>query len=282
MASALLLGARPALADVKWSAPSTCPTEGDVNARARAAVSAGAKIPDAAVQVRKDGDHFVAELVFAEGGSRTFDGETCTVIADAVALVLSMNAAREETPLAPAPPKVAEPRAPVAETTRGFVGLAPLVDLGTLPTVGLGLSLKGGVAFPHARIEGALYGLLPGEKTAVQGVKGTFGALGGAVRAGWLFGAGGARVGPALGLAVERWSGKSVGAVIDGNASAIVVAPELSLAADFRVVPSFHLVGVLGARVPFNAPPFVVSGIGEVHRANSVLARLEFGAEWRF
>ncbi len=280
-----------ATSDVQWFAPAECANESSFNVRARASIDSSNDVPKARVTVKKTGARYAALVVFVSGSERSFDGETCAVIEDSVLLVLSLNATKKdpnrwredarrlaelERPL-PTPPRAANPD----ELRQIFFGLMPLVDAGTLPRTSPGLELHGGMAMAHARFEAALYGLLPVEKNSRVGVRGTFGASGAVLRGGWLFGDG-PRFGPMIGIDFERWTGASRGADTNGDATAFVVSPELSAMADFSLGSAVHLLFALGGRFPLTRPPFVVDGIGEIHRAERVLGQARAGLDVRF
>ncbi len=289
-----LSAAGSAKAEVRWRAPSECPKEEEIQARARALDTAEKRVPDVVIHVEKRGAKYAAELTIGQASPRVFDADTCAAVADGALLILSLNVVPVEAVPAPSGPPavsalvVVPAPTPVRKNAKtnerssfAFVSILPLVDVGTLPRTAPGLEVAFGALFGKGKIEGAMHAFLPEESVTPLGTRAAFDAIGGLVRATWFLGER-ARIGPSVGLALERWSGSSRLAEVNGNAVALVVAPEIGASLDVPISKVFHIVGGLEALLPLNRPAYVLEGFGEVHRASPVLGRARFGVEAQF
>jgi hypothetical protein len=302
-------GVAPELA-LGWDAPDGCPDEAEVAARVEEllgrTLDASSRDPVVAQGViRREGEQrFELTLWFrtATGaGTKTFEGQTCDVLADAAALVLTAAvgdpaSAPEVVDPKPEPPedrsvtktaptKVAEPtdedepRSVVAGAVRaGAAGL-----LGPLPGPTLGVEAAAALLVRRARVELRFAYWFPRRAEADGGGRGAeiqLWTLG--LRGCWAPGVkivefplcGGVQAGP------MRGDGFGLGAPTSTRLAWVAFDAGAAIA----VVPWPFLGFWLGADLimPATRPGFEIDDLGLVHRAAPVGGQAALGIEGRF
>lgn len=243
---------------------------------------------------------------------RSLDAEDCARLTDAVGLVVAValdplivaaavEPAPEPEPEPPPEPQpepepeplptepVVEPPPPEPEKPsprmRGFMRPAGVLEAGTLPGIGGGVSLAGGLIWDAARLELQASYLFPREHTPypdLPGVGARLSVAGGGIRgcyvprartlefpicAGFEMGA---MRGEGIGLGTPRvdnrlWSAATIG-------STLAWAPK----------PWFALLLRVDAMVTVVRPGFEVTDVGLLYRAPPAAAKVELGPEFRF
>lgn len=294
--------------ELKWSAPEACPPRSEVIAEARRLAAAegggaGRSLSARATVVRTASGEWQLALQVSEPASarRMLNGESCTAVARACALLLAMmvsGAEEEPLPGEQSPPAGPSPRAeklalpqpaprqpPAAYSgLDGALGLRAALDVGTLPAPTPGLGLTGEIGWRMYRLSTWLGAYLP-STTGVGGVAGaeaTFilaeGSLQGCVMP--VFER--LRVGPCLGAAAGIVWATTTGVAEAEAAAEVWVAPLAMLALRWPADASgLALEAAAGVAWPLRRPNFMLRQGAQVHQSDRISLRVQLGASWQ-
>jgi hypothetical protein len=232
-------------------------------------------------------------------GTREIDGVSCTELADAAAVAISVSVRsiddeRATAPIrpttisparaataAPAPPAVAHPP-PSEGSWRPVIVLAFAADSGALPKTGLGVDLEGHLQRGAFRL--ALLGTIFGseETSGTMNGGGTFRLLLGGVLGCW--GPQWGRWTPVVcgGGEIGRLSGTGTGVPRPETGDTLWRAARSDLGISAAVGGTVAFVLRAGLVVPLSRPAFVLDRSELVYRPSRMTARLTMGLELAF
>jgi hypothetical protein len=271
-----------------WSAPEGCPAAAEVAAQIRSTIGAAEVVSGpirAAAVAAREGAGWRADVSLTVGdqaGGRHVEGETCRAVADAVALIvaLAVSPAPERLPSPPpAPPRAAPPA-----QSHALIGVAGALDVGGVPSVGLGGEAFG--AWTAGRFEVGLVGTWIASETATLTSNPSQGAhvwlVDGTLRGCCDVLTSGLRLAPCVGGGLRKLVGEGFGATPSWDANDYV---GVVFAGARGVVPlSGHLGLRLGADVvvPMTRPIFVIENGGAVFRSSVAALRATLGVQVQF
>jgi len=287
---------------VAWQAPSECPDESALSRYVDQTVADAGQGPlsvRASGSVSKSADgRYVASLELDTGGAqpsvRSLDGRDCEAVSQAAALLIALAVRARVAPAPPAPPPVPPPAPPPVElppppppppgAPRLFLSLAPVVDVGSLPSASPGLGVGVGVRAAGVRAElGAAYFTPHSASVAGSPEKGaelslvTFGA-----RACLPWGTGAWQLGPCLGAGGSRMHGEGFGAREPRSGTAWGLELTAAGLASWEISSTISLGLSAGAALPLARPEFVIDDAGSVHRRDSLSGRFALSLDIYF
>jgi hypothetical protein len=312
----------PLPVELAWTAPPGCPMRQSVLTDiAREVGPSGGRVRGvtaAAVVTSDDRGRWRTNLVVEIGtarGQRLLEAQTCEGLAAAAALIVAIAietgappaAASPPAPIAPSapapPPPTAPdrtspmpPPAPATDRPRRdsklLIGVAGVVDSGTLPAIAPGLEASAGWSYGTSVWRGRL--LASGEYFAsetggaagrpTEGGRFTLLTVAGRVcgsRTFWRF-----EVGPCIGGELDAMSGQGVNSALPGSGDGQWAALIGSLFTTWRIVGPLGVSLRLDAVAPLVRPTFVLTEPGNtvttVHQAAAVSPRASLGVELRF
>lgn len=246
---------------------------------------------------------------------RAFVAESCSAAKSAIALILAIainpaaaqtQAAAEPTPDAehpstpetPSPPaSTVEPAPPVQSPPREpalpwgiSLGAAGLADAGSLPRVGAGLALYGGLKLGPARLELGGFWLAPQSAFDASGAGARFSVLHAELRAGYGGRLGAVWLGPMLGVGGSSLKARGTkGSSSISARDATELIPELTVGglALWAVAPRLALRFSADGVVPLVRPRFLVVQPAPqdptvVHRSPALGGRIMLGLSLQF
>jgi hypothetical protein len=288
---------------VEWVAPAGCPSQEEILGVVERIVGPGPlrSAVDARVTVTQDEREFHAEVTVSASGAtstRSLTGESCRAVGDAAALIIALAANPDANPAppvparpAPAPPPAIEPVASPANLDRRrapFLGASFFVDLGSLPSTGVGGEL--GVGWNPVHLDFEIVGAFLASQRATldsrpsQGADLQFARLG--ARACYELFDARLDVGPCLGGGVAWIWATGVGSSPDAprNATGNMVVGSFGGRAIGRLSSRVVLRLVVEASVPSQRLTFEIDGEGggQVFRMSAVSVLGTAGAEAHF
>jgi hypothetical protein len=288
---------------IEWVAPAGCPSHEEILEVVERIVGSSAlrSAVDARVTVTQDEHEFHAEVTVSASGAtstRSLTGESCRAVGDAAALIIALAANPDANPAppvparpAPAPPPSIEPVASPANTDRRrapFLGASFFVDLGSLPSTGLGGELGVGWNPVHLDLE-IVAAILASQRALLasspsQGADLQFARVG--ARACYELFDAPLDVGPCLGAGVEWIWATGFGSTPDlpANATGNMFVGSFGGRAIGRLSSRVVLRLVVEASVPSTRPPVEIQGEGggQVFRMSVVSVLGTAGAEAHF
>ncbi len=289
--------------ELDWNAPDAeqCPTASEVLAQVSKLVEATQPNERATVRVRADvrklGEgRFRVELttlVDGKKGRRVIEERSCAAMAEATVLILAwmvdprvLDVAEPPKPAPPPPPPPKPPATPPAPRPerRGVdlvFGVGAVADLGTLPSLGVGVGLAPGVRGSWWRLQA--HGELWAHQTSR--VPGTdAGASFGLLSAGldvcavpWRV-----DVGFCAGPELDRLEGTGFGVDSPRTDHALWLVVGAGAIARLPVVGPLSISAGLRAVIPTRRERFGLDGVGDVHRPAPVAGRAFLGLEVHF
>jgi hypothetical protein len=310
--------------DLAWAAPATCPSEAHVRSEVERQLGRQLEGFSNAVTARATvsndpADRWRADLTVTLRGqthSRTIDGDSCSVVADAVALVLAFMidpehaaspamvdvappvpaegqplAASNEAPasssLRPAPDTGPTPSTPVprARPRPWALRLVSGADSAALPAVSGFVALSLRRAFSSISIEGSVAYFFPRSRD----VGGTFETRGGkfdlatvGARGCYALVTRGIELSPCLGGEFGTVRGWAFGVDEPSQGKGLWLAATAGGLARWRVAPWFGAVAEGGVALPVFRPEYVIDNVGVVYRSNFIAYRGLVGVEAYF
>ena len=284
---------------IEWVAPAGCPSHDEILGVIERIVGASAlrSAVDARVIVTQDPHEFRAEVAVSASGAtstRSLTGESCRAVGDAAAFIVALAANPDANPPAtatpaPAPAASIEPAGPPAAPSlrrAAFLDAAFFIDVGSLPSTGLGGAI--GVGWNPAHLDLEIVGALLASQRATLASRTTLGAD-------LQFAHVGARacyelfdarldVGPCLGGGVEWIAARGFASAPDQSKSATgnMIVGSFGGRAIGRLSSRIVLRLVVEALVPSTRPTFVIDGGGQVFRMSAVSVLGTAGAEAHF
>ncbi len=287
---------------LEWVAPAGCPSRDEIlGAIVRTAGATPLRgAVDAQVIVTQDERQFRAAVTVSASGAtstRSLEGESCRAVGDAAALVVALAASPDARPPAPALPAPSAPAdAHVIELTasppavplrrNAVFDASFLVDVGSLPSTGLGCELGVGWTPSHWDLEFVGAFLAPQRATIrssqLQGADLWLAHVG--ARACYELFDARLDVGPCLGGGVEWIVAHGFGSAPDqpANATGSMVVGSLGGRAIGRLSSRVILRLVVEASIPSTRPTFVIDGGGQVFRTSAVSFLSTAGVEAHF
>ena len=285
---------------IEWVAPAGCPSHEEILGVVERIVGSSAlrSAVDARVTVTQDEHEFHAEVTVSASGAtstRSVTGESCRAVGEAAALIVALAANPDANPAppvpagpAPAPPPAIEPVAsPASPDSRHapFLGASLFVDLGSLPSTGLGGEL--GIGWNPLHLDFEIVGAILASQRALasspsQGADLQFARVG--ARACYELFDARLDVGPCLGAGVEWIWATGFGSPPDlpANATGNMLVGSFGGRAIGRLSSRVVLRLVVEASVPSTRPNFEVEGGGQVFRMSAVSVLGTAGAEAHF
>jgi hypothetical protein len=289
-----------------WVAPDGCPSSAEVSDAIDRSVrqSASAARVRARVVVTQEGGTFQASLDLGDPGSlqtRHIEADSCSALADAVALVVTLAADSDVAPSARETPRHDVPPArPVSvreEARRSPPATSPppewsatvsfVLDTATVPSKAGGLDFALGYRSSRASVE--IDGVYLGPQSATLADRPSQGAriwlAGVGARACYAAMAGQVDLGPCAGAAVAWIVASGFGGPPDqpSDAIATMFVANLGARARLRVGQGLALRVTAEAVIPAQRPTFVIDGGGgDVFHVPAVSFRGSLGAEVRF
>jgi hypothetical protein len=285
---------------IEWVAPAGCPSHEEILGVVERIVGSSAlrSAVDARVTVTQDEHEFHAEVIVSASGAtstRSVTGESCRAVGDAAALIVALAANPDANPAPPAParpasapPPAIEPVASPASPDRRrapFLGASLFVDLGSLPSTGLGGEL--GIGWNPLHLDLEIVGAILASQRALasspsQGADLQFARVG--ARACYELFDAPLDVGPCLGGGVEWIWATGFGSPPDQplNATGNMLVGSFGGRAIGRLSSRVVLRLVVEASVPSTRPNFEVEGGSQVFRMSAVSVLGTAGAEAHF
>jgi len=315
--------------DLAWSVPTSCPSKSEVLAEVARSIGGRATRVEP-LHVRADvweseAGGWKASLELAAAGQvmrRQVHGDSCTAVADAVALVISVAAIEDAVPApfaappaappaSPAPPSQEAPPAaapveipvvaPVREVPPGLretrpqarrrtrtveieLGAAALVDIGSLPATAPGVEISGGVRRGWWRVEATTAYLAAQSATLVS--LPTQGATLWQVDAGGRFcGAWGwarVSVGPCIGGRFAWVAATGNGATLPSTGTGNILSGLVGVTGTLHLTRWAELRLAGELAAPLDRPEFFIKSGGTVFRPSAVAFRGGFGVDAHF
>jgi hypothetical protein len=285
---------------IEWVAPAGCPSHEEILGVVERIVGSSAlrSAVDARVIVTQDAREFHAEVTVSASGAtstRSLTGESCRAVGDAAAFIVALAANPDANPVPPvaaAPPPAPrpsiEPASPPSPEVRrvAFLNASVFVDVGSLPSTGLGGEL--GVGWNPVHVDLEIAGALLASQRAMlasnssQGADLRFAHVG--ARACYELFDTRLDVGPCLGGGVEWIAARGFGSAPDqpANATGTLFVGSLGVRAIGRLSSRVVLRLIVEASVPSTRSTFVVDGGGQVFRMSAVSFLGTAGAEAHF
>ena len=266
---------------VEWNAPPSCPSQAEILSRVEQ-VLGKAMIANltASAEVRHSAGTFFAQLRITSGegfGERLLESKRCDILADSVALVIALSAARS----ARAQGEV------VPERDNGpLLALSAHVTLATGLLPGPALGAGGALAvegLSALRFElGGSYYAARSETLAQTAVGGTFQLLRFGARGcrGWTLGA--VELATCVGVQFYRIHGVGFGGEVTRSGAAIIWGPELGVVGRIRLWQHLALYIAACGVAPVSRQRFVFSDAGALHRTAAAAFQLFIAPEVRF
>jgi hypothetical protein len=277
-----------------WTAPAECPSQADVLDRAREIAGRRARLrqPIHAEVVVSRGDTDWRADIQLEGSTRTVQGESCSAVGEAVALIVALAVEHEHAESSPplAPPSN-EPERPIpsspstpSDKSRFFLGATLGVGAGTLPSADIGPGIVAGwrlgafglgVSFGvTAKVDG---------RTAERPEEGaSFWLARGGLHACYTFFESAVRLGPCAGFEVGRIAAEGFGSPQPKSTSVLVPTASAGVVVLVRISSALFLRATLDGMAPLSRPSFSVEGTGRVHEVAAVGIRGAAGVEVHF
>lgn len=184
----------------------------------------------------------------------------------------------------PLPAAWREPSPGTSDEPPARVVAAALVDVGSLPALGVGPRL--GAGFDRGAWSATLLvSWLPEQRQVIASEPargGDVGLLGGGVRGCGRFRTPSWAWGACLGMGLERWSARGFGTARQETKHRWWGLGELRVEAEWRLSERWGIEIGLAALVPVHRPEFVLDHVGSVHRPGPVVGRADWGPVLHF
>lgn len=286
-----------------WSGPAECPSRSDVEAQVRRTLGASNR-PRKKISVegrasrRRQGYRVTLHTRVAEtDGERILDGDTCTEVADAAALVIALAIDPDALapppepalpPLRPSPPATPPARPAPSPSPREapapwFVGAGVGATMGSVPSPATSFVARVGWTDGRVRLVAYATTSLETERVIAPDVGGSFAATTFGVRGcGGILRAGALALWGCAGIELDRVTGRGFGVDRPGRAVGTWAAPTLAVLPTWNV--SRHLAVLLEGAVatPLSRPRFRLDDVGEVFRPGGLTAQVDVAVELRF
>ena len=273
--------------DLVWSAPPSCPTSAEVEHEIERLIG-GARHPHTAVRARgevtRHGDAYRVVIRIQDGervSERSFDGATGRAIAKAGSLIIALAIEPNAGALAEAPPPAAPetpappppPIAPASATRAalgGVVMAGPAAEFRSLPSVGLGFEVAGGLRLPHFSTELRTSATLPQPADVPSSVAPAAGGRFFLITAGLRLCARIVRGGPELFACASGFfdwvHARGYGITAPSAANALTFAAALGPRVEFPLADALRGGFTGEATYAFGEASFRLDNVGNVHR----------------
>ena len=277
-------GARDAAAAeliVEWNAPAECPDQDHVVASVERALGEGSKANLTAIaHVTRIAGGFRAQLRITSAagfGHRDLEDTRCEILAESLALVIALSAARSTE---------ARSATTRAGQDRGLeLGMSAhaAASVGPLPDTALGAGVTFAVEGSGVRLElGGTYHARQTATFARERVGGRFDLLRFGARGCRLWRLGDFELGPCLGTQLYRIAAMGFGGMVSRPGASTTWAPALGAFGRLRLVPHFAVQLAADAVFPLSRQRFVFSDVGLLHRPSVVTFQLFVAPEVLF
>jgi hypothetical protein len=282
--------------ELHWDAPDNCLDHDSARDAIEAALGASAAQAKthAVVRVRisqVDDDRWSADIWMYDetgGGERSFDGATCTQVAQAAVMIVAfaLDETRAAEPASQSADSAAVPKHDEHDRARFGVGVRARGDIGSLPAVDAGMALvlearyrrfgaevEGSAWLPQITYSGPVSGSGGEFALYTGGLRGCFDLLGHGAT--WI-------VGPCAGAEAGMTTGSGVG-VTERRSSRVFWATGL-LGTGLRFLGGAPLeVGLLAEiGVPFHRAAWQLDDFGPVFQPAPVIGRASLGLSYLF